>query len=264
MTSTADGAAAFLNALRSPHATSGSRPGPASPAWLWPVATALHDALPAGSRDGWALRLYALLQERYGKDTVGGPSVGGPGPAVVHDWHRHTVLPLVAGTAPGAEAVPISPLVLLHTEAAAGRPAAAEVWRSALYPVLLHLHAAAYDRTGVHAEGHAVARDYALSRGRTPAEADAYGHEYAELSSTANARAFAEAHALALGDALALAYATGDGGAYADTLPGSQVRAVVRACEQAGPHAPGAGGPAARLSEGFLTALAGTRPLGSS
>ncbi|MBZ9639095.1 MULTISPECIES: hypothetical protein [Streptomyces] len=264
MTSTTDGAAGFLTALRSPDAEprSGSVSGPASPVGLWPVATALHDELPADVRDGWALRLYALLQERYGEDTVTDLLVGS-GLSVVHDWHRHTVLPLVAETVPGAEAVPFSSLARLHTGAAAGRPAAPDAWRTALHPVLLHLHAAAYDRTTAYAEGHAGARDYALSQGRSPAEADAYGHEYAELSCTANARAFAEAHALALSDALALAYAADDRGAYADTFPGSHVRAVVRACEQAGPHAPAAGNPAVRLSEGFLTALVGARPLRS-
>lgn len=262
MTSTTDGAAEFLRS------GSGSGSGPAPPVALWPVATALHDELPADARDGWALRLYALLRERYGEDTVTDRSVGsglsmGSGLSVVHDWHRHTVLPLVAETVPGAEAVPFSALARLHTGAAAGRPAAPDVWRTALHPVLLHLHAAAYDRTTAYAEGHAGARDHALSQGRSPAEADADGHEYAELSCTANARAFAEAHALALSDALALAYAADDGEAYADTFPGSHVRAVVRAGEQAGPHAPAAGNPATRLSEGFLTALAGARPLRS-
>ncbi|MGW8065315.1 hypothetical protein ACVV2G_24365 [Streptomyces ziwulingensis] len=260
MTSTTDGAAGFLTALRAPDAGPGAGPasgaGPAALVGLWPVATALHAALPAGVRDGWALRLYALLRERYGEGTVTDLSA-------VHDWHRHTVLPLVAETVPGAEAVPFSPLARLHTGAAAGRPAAPDAWRTALHPVLLHLHAAAYDRTAAYAEGHAGARDHALSQGRSPAEADAYGHEYAELACTANARAFAEAHALALSDALALAYAADDPGAYAGTFPGSHVRAVVRAGVQAGPRAPAAGNPAARLSEGFLTALAGARPLRS-
>ncbi|GAA4803775.1 hypothetical protein [Streptomyces ziwulingensis] len=271
MTSTADGAVGFLAALRSPDA--GPRSGAAFPAWVWPLAAALHDELPPGDRDDWALRLHALLlegcgeaQEKCAESREGcqegcreGREHGVAGLSVVHDWHRRTVLPLLAGTAPAAQRVPFAPLVRLHTEAAAGRPAGPDAWRAALHPVLLHVHAAAYDRRTAYAEGHAGARDYALSLGRSPAEADAYGHEYAELSCTANARAFAEAHALALSDALAHAYA-GDGcGAYVDTFPGSYVRAVVRACARAGPRA-AAGDPSPRLAEGLLTALAATRP----
>ncbi|MFF8096875.1 hypothetical protein [Streptomyces sp. NPDC016675] len=264
MTSTTDGAAEFLTALRSPNSEHWTEPmsNASSPVELWPVATALHNALPTDVRDGWALRLYALLQKQHGEQSVTNlPTRSGL--SVVHDWQRHTVLPLLAETVPGAEAVPFSSLVPLHAEATAGRPAAPDVWRAALHPVLLHLYAAAYDRKTAYTEGHAGARDYALSHGRTPAEADTYGHEYAELSCTANARAFAEAHALALSNVLALAYAADDRGAYADTFPGSHVRAVLRACERARAHCSAAGNAAVRLSEGLLTALAGAQSLRS-
>ncbi|MFI8008247.1 hypothetical protein [Streptomyces sp. NPDC086010] len=270
MTSTTDGAAGFLTALRSPDAEyrPGATSGPASPMELWPVAGALHDTLPTDVRDGWALRLYALLQERYGKNPVTGPPAYHSQPvgqrlSVIHDWQRHTVLPLVAETMPGAEAVPFSSLTRLHTEASAGRATAPDAWRTALHPFLLHLHATAFDRTAAYAEGHDGARAYALSQGRSPAEADAYGHEYAKLSCTANVRAFAEAHALALSDALALTYAADDRGAYVETFPGSSVRAVVRFCHQARSHHLAAGNPATRLSEGLLTALIRGRSLWS-
>ncbi|MFB7776198.1 hypothetical protein [Streptomyces bauhiniae] len=258
MTHTTDGAAGFLTALRSPDAEPelGAAADQASAVGLWSIATALYDELPADVRDGWAHRLCTRLQERYGHDTVTALPVS-PGLSVIHDWHSRTVLPLVAEILRGGTSVSLSPLARLHTAAAAGRPTAPDDWRTALYPVLLHLHAAAYDRTSAYAGGHAGARDYALSQGRSADEADAYGHEYAELSATAGERAFAEAHALTLSDALAQAYAADDHMAYAHTCPASQVRAVIRAYDQKGVGA----NSVTRLSEGLLSALAENRSL---
>ncbi|MFJ5520891.1 hypothetical protein ACIQB4_28060 [Streptomyces griseoluteus] len=261
MTHTTDGAAGFLTALRppDPEPDSGTAAQPAPAAGLWSVATALHDELPPDVRDGWARRLYALLQEQYGHDSVTGPPVN-RGLSVVHDWQGRTVLPLVAEILSGGQSLPFSALAGLHTAAAAGRPDAPDAWRTALHPVLLHLHAAAYDRTSAYAEGHRGALEYALSQGRSPAEADAYGHEYAELSTTANALAFAEAHALALSDALARAYAADDDTAYAHTCPASQVRVVVRAWDRVSPDERAGDDPLARMSDGLLSALARTSP----
>ncbi|MFD4542924.1 hypothetical protein [Streptomyces bauhiniae] len=258
MTHTTVGAAGFLTALRSPDAEPelGAAADQASAVGLWSIATALYDELPADVRDGWAHRLCTRLQERYGHDTVTALSVS-PGLSVIHDWHGRAVLPLVAEILRGGTSVSLSPLARLHAAAAAGRPTAPDDWRTALHPVLLHLHAAAYDRTSAYAGGHAGARDYALSQGRSAGEADAYGHEYAELSATAGERAFAEAHALTLSDALAQAYAADDHMAYAHTCPASQVRAVIRAYDQKGVGA----NSVTRLSEGLLSALAENRSL---
>jgi hypothetical protein len=92
-------------------------------------------------------------------------------------------------------------------------------------------------------------------RGHSATEADGYDHEYARLSSDANARSCAEAHAQALGRALARAYTTDGCEAYAETFPAAQLRAVVRATTERGDPAP-----ATRLAEGLLSALGRPRP----
>ncbi|RPE39644.1 hypothetical protein EDD90_2655 [Streptomyces sp. Ag109_O5-1] len=235
---TADAMEAFRTALRAQ--TAEPPPATEAPTWLWRLATALHGELPPPDADAWATRLRDLLR------TAGAPA----GLRAVHVWQTDTVLPLLA------EAVDIDTAASadLHRAAARGATADRDTWRAALHPVLLCLHEAAYDRASAYAEGHAGARDYALANGHSAAEADAYGHEYARLSSGANARAFAETHAEALGPALAAAYAADDCPAYADTYPGAQVRAVVRAST-----ARDDGSAAQHLAEGLLTALTAPR-----
>ncbi|MEV7391014.1 hypothetical protein [Streptomyces sp. NPDC091215] len=251
----------FLTALR----TQTSEPPPATgiPTWLWRLATAVHGELPPPDADAWAARLHDLLR------TAGAPA----GLRAVHVWQANTVLPLLAETTDTAVAADpdratdktvsadlhrsadTTVAATLHRAAAQGTPVDRDTWRSALHPVLLCLHEAAYDRASAYAEGHAGARDYALANGYSAAEADAYGHAYARLSSGANARAFAETHAEALGPALATAYAADDCLAYADAYPGAQLRAVVRATA-ARDDAP----TVRRLAEGLLTALTTPQP----
>ncbi|MDN3270727.1 hypothetical protein [Streptomyces sp. MA15] len=74
--------------------------------------TALHDTSPTDVRDGWTHRPDALLQERYEEGV-------GPGLPVVHAWHRHAALSLVAGTVSEAKAVPLPSLTRLHAGTAA-------------------------------------------------------------------------------------------------------------------------------------------------
>lgn len=229
----------FLAALRSRR---DEPPAAGVPAWLWGLA-AVHGELPPSDADAWAVRLHGLLS------TAQAPA----GLRSVHIWQADTVLPLLTAGA-GRDAV-----ADLHRAAARGTPAGRDTWRPALGPVLLSLFEAAYDRASAYAEGHAGARDYALAKGSSAAEAEAYGHEYARLSSGANARAFAEAHAEALGPALAAAYAADDGRAYAGTYPGAQLRAVVRAASAREDPLP-----ARRLADGLLTALTATEAQGVS
>ncbi|MFD8813933.1 hypothetical protein ACFV23_21160 [Streptomyces sp. NPDC059627] len=234
MATTTAAPAAFLAALRIPAA---EPPTAGVPAWLWRLASAVHGELPPPAADAWATRLHGLL----------GPLGTAEVPAglrAVHVWQADTVLPLLAGTADTAGTAD------LHRAAARGAPADRDTWRSALGPLLLRLHDAAYDRASAYAEGHAGARDYALANGFSTADADAYGHEYARLSTEANARAFAEAHAQALGTALAAAYAADDALAYAATFPGALLRAVLRATTEAD-EAPRA----QQLADGLLTAV---------
>ncbi|WP_019063958.1 hypothetical protein [Streptomyces prunicolor] len=227
----------FLAALRNP---TYAPPPEAWPVWLWSVATTLHEQLPPDTRDVWATRLHGVLGEGPDTSTL----------RTVHTWHTDTILSLLVETAHGGDATVFTPLRALHREAAQGRTADQDTWRTALTPVLLCLYDAAYDRTSAYAEAHAGARDYALANGFAATEADGYGHEYARLSSDANARSCAEAHAEAVGGALARAYATDECEAYADTFPDAQLRAVVRALRERGEQAP-----AERLAEGLLTAL---------
>ncbi|MEV5955026.1 hypothetical protein AB0M11_14860 [Streptomyces sp. NPDC051987] len=232
MATTTAAPAAFLAALR----TRAAEPPVAGvPAWLWRLVTAVHGELPPPAVDAWAARLHALL----------GTAPLPAGLRSVHVWQAETVLPLLAGTADTAAAA------ALHRAAARGTPAGRDTWRSALGPLLLRLYDAAYDRAGAYAEGHAGARDYALANGYSAAEADAYGHEYARLSTEANARACAEAHAQALGGALAAAYAADDPLAYAATFPEAQLRAALRATAAAAGEADGC----RLLADGLLRAL---------
>ncbi|MFJ2902019.1 hypothetical protein [Streptomyces sp. NPDC087212] len=224
---------AFLDALRTPAAAPTATAGP----WPWHLALAVHAHLPPTAADAWAARLPD-------------PATIPTGLRPVHRWHADTVLPLLARQAPEPEHLAV--LGALHRAAAQGETADRDTWRAALGPVLRYVHDAAYDRAGAYAEGFTGARDYATANGFSPAEADTYARAYAESSSDTNARACADAHARALGDALAVAYAHDDQRAYADTWPGAQLRAVVRAttAPDGEPHA------ILRLAEGLLAALA--------
>ncbi|MEV0485369.1 hypothetical protein AB0I69_32755 [Streptomyces sp. NPDC050508] len=233
---------AFLTALRNPapEPPTAALAGAPPATWLWRVATALHEQLPTDTREDWATRLYALLGEGPETSTL----------YAAHAWHSDTVLPLLAEAAHDGDSSAFAALTDLHRAAARGRTADQDTWRSTLTPVLLRLYDAAYDRTSAYAEAHTGARDYALANGFSATEADGYGHEYARLSSDANARSSAEAHAEALGPALGWAYATDGCEAYADTYPDAQLRAVVRATTERGDSLS-----APRLAEGLLSAL---------
>jgi hypothetical protein len=241
------GRAAFLAALRAqtadppdPVAVCGAAPTP----WLWDIATALYDLLPANAADGWAVQLLTLLTEHPPPQEL----------LVVHRWQAQTVLPLVSRTSRPQETDAVTELAGLHTLAAQGTTTGQNAWRTALTPVLLHLHHAAYDRTNAYVQSHVGARDFALSNGFSAADADSYGHEYARLSSNSNAHMFAESHARALSVALALAYSTGDCIAYADTWPRTQVRVVVKALAD-GTGTGDAAPSVTCLARGLLTAL---------
>jgi hypothetical protein len=244
MSTTADGDA-FVVGLRARLAGE-----PAIPEALWQLTDVLHEQLPHGARETWARRIHRAL-------AAGARATG---LNAVHVWQAGTVLPLLARTAPDGPAGSLAALADLHRAALDAR-VAEETWRAALRPVLLRKYHDAYDRESVYNEAHDNARDYALANGYSPADADAYGHRYAELSTDANADTFAEAHARAVGDALARAYAADDWQAYAATFPGAQLRAVVRAaampaCGEDGTVLPDTS-VGTSLAEGFADAIAG-------
>lgn len=257
MSTDAAGAGAFLAAL------AGAAPAPPAdtrvPDGVWHLLTALYEELPGPAADGWARAVHGALRA--------GPPAGGLW--AVHAWQAGAVLPLLAAAWPDDRSGAVADLAALH-RAAARAPVAYDSWRAALRPVLLRVYEAAYDRRSAYAEAHTNARDYALAHGHTPAEADAYGHQYAGLSTDANAASFAEAHARAVGDALAHAYAGDRDEPYAATYPAAQVRAVLRSLERpAPPPSPGATGtvtgsggaarPAVILADGLADVL---RPRG--
>lgn len=223
---------------------------PPVPEALWQLTGVLLEQLPPGARETWAGRIQRAL-------------AAGTRPAglrVVHVWQAGTVLPLLALAFPGGRAGSLTELADLHRAAAEAR-VAQETWRTALRPVLLGVYHGAYDRASAYTEAHDNARDYALANGYSAVDADAYGHQYAELSTEANAGASAEAHARAVGDALARAYAADDWQAYAGTFPGAQLRAVVRAAIVLSRGEDGSALPdasvRASLAEGFADAVAG-------
>ncbi|WP_051777826.1 hypothetical protein [Streptomyces violaceorubidus] len=253
MTTTAD-RDAFRAALRARAAEPpgpGTAGGAAPPAWAWHLVTVLHELLPTDVADDWVDRLHTVLTEHRVPRGLN----------AVHRWQADTVLPLLARTSHARDNAAVTVLSDLHTSAGRGAPAGRDAWRAALAPVLLRLHDAAYDRTSAYTQSHTGARDFALANGYSAADADAYGHEYAHLSNEVNARAFAQSHALALGEALSVAYATDGDRAYAQTWPGAQARAVVRACAGSAPTdgAAAAAAAAVGLADGLLTAL---RPRG--
>ncbi|MFJ6835609.1 hypothetical protein [Streptomyces sp. NPDC091209] len=209
-----------------------------------------------GGPPHWAEQLTTVLREFLPtpEGVPGTDDLRRAGLSAIHRWQARTVLPLLtraepdggpvaepgdgAGAEPGAECpsppLPTERLIGLHLRAARGDTADEPAWATALHPVLLDTYRRAYPHAAAYAEAHANARDYALANGRSPAEADDYGHAYARLSTAANAESFATAHADALTPALAHVYATADPDAYTETFPGSQARAAAHACAPAG------------------------------
>ncbi|MET8771019.1 hypothetical protein [Streptomyces sp. NPDC004658] len=251
MSTDAAGAGAFLAAL------AGAAPAPPVdtrvPDGVWHLLTALYEELPGPAADSWAREVHGALR-------AGRPAGG---LWAVHAWQAGTVLPLLAEAWPDDGAGAVADLTALH-RAAARAPVAHGSWRAALRPVLLRVYGAAYEHRSAYTEAHTNARSYALAHGYTPAEADAYGRQYAELSMDANAASFAEAHARAVGDALAHAYAGDRAEPYAATYPAAQVRAVVRALERPAPPPTadatgtgpgGAARPAVTLADGLSGVL---------
>jgi hypothetical protein len=209
-----------------------------------------------GGPPHWAEQLTTVLREFHptAEGIPGTDDLRRAGLPAIHRWQARTVLPLLTraepdggsgaepgggpGAEPGAESpsppLPTGCLIDLHLRAARGDTADEPAWATALHPVLLGTYRRAYPHATAYAEAHANARDYALANGRSPAEADDYGHTYARLSTAANAESFAAAHADALAPVLAHAYATADAGAYTATFPGSQTRAAAHASAPAG------------------------------
>jgi hypothetical protein len=231
---------AFRAALRTPAAGPPALSGAGVPDWLWQTAVALHEHLPPDTADDWAARLRGALDGAAPAPTLG----------TAHAWYAHTVLPLLMTTHPEDRSA-LAALAGLHRAAAHRAPAGQDTWTAALHPVLLLLYDSAYDRAGARADAYEGAHGYALANGFSPADADAYGHTYAGLSTDANAHAGARAHASALAPLLAEAFAAADARAYAETFPAAQVRTVVRAAA-----ARGATSAAPRLADALSALLA--------
>jgi hypothetical protein len=215
------------------------------PAWAERLLTALRDGQEADAAAIWARQVEAALQR-----------IGKPVPfSVVHDWHAQVVFPLLAesSTSRGADPAPHVRIARLHADAATGRQTGEERWAASLEPALRDLYYNAYAFAGAFDTAKANARAYALANGYEEAEADRYGHDYAQLSTEANAQAFASANALANAKAAAAAYAADDGEAYAGTFPEALLAVYVAAATGNEPGTPSEA--FARLANGLLASV---------
>jgi hypothetical protein len=158
------------------------------PLWLAKAAGPLFDArvrkaveiFPDGAAKAWGLKFYGELKRLDGNIPF----------SVIHDWHAHTIGPLVVkfsergGPNPWQGADRPQTLAALHAAALAGRPIAADEWRPVLRDAFLHLHAGGRIGPAV-----TVAKRYTLDE-TVALLAEAYAGAYA----AADADAFARAH----------------------------------------------------------------------
>ncbi|WP_405164617.1 hypothetical protein OG203_05750 [Nocardia sp. NBC_01499] len=199
--------------------------------WLRHVIEIVCEGLDFAEAQQWRRRIDAELLRSTGTKTL----------SVVHDWHSHSLGPmLIEASARWAESAQAQEaLRTLHTRASAGEPIAETEWAGALEPALRQIYRHAYPYAQAYTAASADASSYATAHGYAEAEATRFGDSYAEMHTDANARVYAEANAAANAMATAAAFAAGDVHAYAATYPFARIRAIVLAC---------AGDDAARLS----------------
>ncbi|MEU4382076.1 hypothetical protein [Micromonospora echinofusca] len=187
--------------------------GPAEPpAWLAAVLAALAESHDPATAPHWRRRVDVELDRLAGRVPF----------RVVYDWHARVLAP-----APGGDAGRL--VHDLHRRALTGDRAGAHEWRDALRPALRELYRAAYPYAEARAVAHANAHAYATANGYGPDEVAGFAAHYADLSTGANAAAFADANALAVADALAQALARADASAYAEAYPAALARAYALA-----------------------------------
>ncbi|MEW2625011.1 SpcZ [Streptomyces sp. NPDC048106] len=196
-------------------AAAGPVSDPALPDWLWQVSAVLYDGQDGAVARDWALRLHGALAR-----------LAGPVPfAVVHDWHAHTVAPMLAEASVRRDrpAGPQEAVRELHLRALAGERVTAAEWEAVLGPALRVAYRLAYAYADAFADAYAGAHAYAVANDYGADRAAEFAGSYAESNTGANAASFADGNALAHAGATAAAWAAADVHAYAETFPFAQV-----------------------------------------
>lgn len=152
---------------------------------------------------------------------------------LLHRWQAEVVLPLLAQALPEHDHA-VTTLRRLHQRASLGLRGRVGEWRAALGPVLLAVFRRAYAFDSAYAQAYDSALAYGLAASNQAmiagqfGDAEAFARHYAQLSTDANAQAFATANAAASSVLVARAYASEDEQACA-----SVVGALARACSWA-------------------------------
>lgn len=157
--------------------------------WLRHVIEIVCEGLDFAEAQQWRRRIDAELLRSTGTKTL----------SVVHDWHSHSLGPmLIEASARWAESAQAQEaLRTLHTRASAGEPIAETEWAGALEPALRQIYRHAYPYAQAYTAASADASSYATAHGYAEAEATRFGDSYAEMHTDANARVYAEANAAA-------------------------------------------------------------------
>ncbi|WP_328760467.1 SpcZ [Streptomyces sp. NBC_00271] len=186
----------------------------------------LYDGQDAAAAKGWALRLHGELERLGGQVPL----------AVVHDWHVHGVVPMLAeaNARHGGSAEPQQVVGRLHTRALAGEHISEAEWNAALVPALRDVYRLAYAYGDAFSNAYAGAHAYAIDNDYGQERADGFARTYAELNTTANARSFADANALTHAGAAADAFTAADAQTYAEAWPFAHVQVYAHACAHQG------------------------------
>ncbi|MFE0057865.1 SpcZ [Streptomyces sp. NPDC059003] len=227
--------------------------GPGGPdlGWVTQVAAALFGGQDADTARVWAVRVHEDLVRLGGRVPF----------TVVHDWHAHTVVPLLAeaGARRGGDGAAQEAVRALHERALAGERAGEAEWAAALGPALTEVYRYAYAYAEAYATAAANARGYAMDNDFGEEKAAEFATMYAKLNTDANARSYADANAIAHTRLLAAAFAGADEEAFAAAYPFAYVHAYALAdaerAEQEG-RAERYRAACGRLADGFTESLA--------
>jgi len=191
----------------------------------------LIPVLLAGQPEDWALRWSNDLQAALAG--FGEP----PAFRLMHVWQAETVLPVLLEAAiEGVETTDMLTLQQLHRRAALGLNGRRGEWLAAFKPILPALYRRAFPYASGYARAHEIAMVYATAAANTAMIAEHFGDAlgyadyYAQLSTDANAAAFADANSRAYAKIVAAVYADNDVQAYASICAGAtRICALVRA-----------------------------------
>ncbi|NWE47347.1 hypothetical protein [Pseudomonas gingeri] len=201
----------------------------AQPDWLRALVPVLLAGQPADWVQRWRNDLQAALTH-----------LGGPVPfARVHAWQAEVVLPRLPEGIEDSDHASVAALQQLHRRAALGLNGRRGEWLAALKPLLPALYRRAFPYATGYARAHALALEYATAPANTAmiaehfGDARGYADYYAELSTEANAAAFADANSRAYAHMAAGIFADNDAAGYAGICVGA-TRVWALACAGSG------------------------------